>query len=46
MPLASWQEAGGTMCVATFLSLDTEHRTLLRRRRQKAKGLAGLAVNA
>jgi hypothetical protein len=45
LPLASCQEAGGTMCVVTFLSLDAEQRTLFRRR-QMAKVQAGLASNA
>jgi hypothetical protein len=34
------------MRVATFLSLDAEQGTLLRRGSQKAKGQAGLANNA
>jgi hypothetical protein len=45
LPLEGCQEAGDT-CVASFLSLDAEQRTLFRRRRQKAKGQAGLANNA
>jgi hypothetical protein len=36
LPLASCQEAGGTMCMVTFLSRDAEQRTLFRRR-PKAK---------